>query len=132
MIGQAVNAVSVAIVRDGTVLLVRRANPPYAGFWTLPGGRLDTGESSEAAARREIAEELGLVLSELTPLTRLAATTGWRLQVFAANWPGGDVRPSREVADWRWAAAGSLAGLETTPGLTGVIELALRELPSVT
>lgn len=55
----------VAIVRDGALLLIRRGRPPEAGCWSLPGGKVDPGEPTEAAARREIAEELGLALGAL-------------------------------------------------------------------
>jgi len=55
----------VAIVRDGKLLLIRRARPPEAGCWSLPGGKVDLGEPTEATARREIAEELGLELGAL-------------------------------------------------------------------
>src|SRR5262249_47304886 len=51
---------SCAVVRrGGRVLLTRRANPPYAGFWDLPGGFLGAGETTETALRRELHEELG-------------------------------------------------------------------------
>ena len=55
----------VAILRDGKLLLIRRARPPEAGCWSLPGGKVDLWERAEAAARREIAEELGVRLGAL-------------------------------------------------------------------
>jgi ADP-ribose pyrophosphatase YjhB (NUDIX family) len=45
------------VIRDGEVLLVRRAHPPNAGKWALPGGKIEFGESIEAAAVRELLEE---------------------------------------------------------------------------
>lgn len=50
----------VALVRNGHLLLIRRGRAPEAGCWSLPGGKVDFGERTEAAARREIAEELGV------------------------------------------------------------------------
>ncbi|MEC9345894.1 MAG: NUDIX hydrolase [Pseudomonadota bacterium] len=47
-------------LRDGKVLLVRRANPPDAGLWGFPGGKMETGESIAEAAVRELAEETGV------------------------------------------------------------------------
>lgn len=55
--------VAVAILRHGEVLVARRAYPPaVAGQWELPGGKVDAAETVEAAAAREIAEELGCVV----------------------------------------------------------------------
>ena len=55
----------VAILRDHALLLIRRARAPEAGCWSLPGGKVDLWEATEAAARREIAEEIGLELGAL-------------------------------------------------------------------
>jgi 8-oxo-dGTP diphosphatase len=55
----------VAILRDRQLLLIRRARPPEAGCWSLPGGKVDLWERTEEAARREIAEELGVKLGAL-------------------------------------------------------------------
>lgn len=48
------------IVREGRLLVGRRPNGPLAGLWEFPGGKVEAGESVEAAAVRESAEELGL------------------------------------------------------------------------
>ena len=53
-------AVSAAIFRDGKILLVRRARFPAKGFYSLPGGRVEFGESLHAALSREIGEETAL------------------------------------------------------------------------
>jgi ADP-ribose pyrophosphatase YjhB (NUDIX family) len=57
--------VGVAIVREGSLLLIRRLKAPEAGCWGLPGGKVDFGETLEAAARRETIEELGVDLGKL-------------------------------------------------------------------
>jgi 8-oxo-dGTP diphosphatase len=56
--------VAAAIVRDGGVLVARRTHPPsLAGKWELPGGKVEAGESDEAALIRECREELGVTVS---------------------------------------------------------------------
>ena len=55
--------------REGHVLLVRRRNPPHAGEWGFPGGRLELGETLEAGALRELQEETGLTGRACAPFT---------------------------------------------------------------
>jgi 8-oxo-dGTP diphosphatase len=55
------------VIFDGNarVLLIRRKNEPFKGEYALPGGFIDVGETTEAACRREVREEVGLELSRL-------------------------------------------------------------------
>lgn len=55
-------AAVVVVARDNRILMVRRANPPGYGLWSVPGGYVDRGEVVEAAAAREVQEETGLVV----------------------------------------------------------------------
>ena len=58
-------AVSVALKRGDTLLLVKRANEPAKDQWAFPGGRVERGEKLEAAARRELREETGMQAAEI-------------------------------------------------------------------
>jgi len=121
------DAASVALIEGTRVLLVRRARPPAQGLWTLPGGRLEAGETAEQCAAREIGEELGLRVGRLRPVTQLSVGEARRflLQVFATETFAGEVTPSDEIADWRWVPAHAPAGLATTPGLGDVLARAM-------
>jgi 8-oxo-dGTP diphosphatase len=125
-------AVSAAIFRDDQVLLVRRARSPAKGFYSLPGGRVEFGESLHAALLREIDEETGLGIE-------IAGLAGWRevlpgaaggghylIMSFAARWIAKEPVLNEELDDFKWLAPDALGDLKLTGGLTEVIEAARR------
>jgi ADP-ribose pyrophosphatase YjhB (NUDIX family) len=119
-------AASVAIVRQHDLLLIQRNRPPSEGLWTLPGGRLEGGETAEQCAIRELKEELGLDVFALRPLIVLRHGQ-YRLQTFATQaYDGEIVADAAEIRDWRWVRPAQLGSLETTPGLRDVVEAAFR------
>lgn len=73
-----------------------------------------------AGALREIHEELGLRLHKLVPVTQLQVSDAYQLIVFAARMPPQIVRPSDEIADFRWVMPDAMDHLQTTPGLAEV------------
>lgn len=116
------NAASVALLRAGQVLLIQRARAPWEGAWSLPGGRLEPGETAEDCAARELREELGLRVAALRPVARLVlGESRFRLQVFGTEVFDGDVVPNDEIAAWQWVRRGEEAGLSTTPHLSEVL-----------
>jgi 8-oxo-dGTP diphosphatase len=119
-------AASVALIRDDTVLLIQRAFEPFRGAWTLPGGRLESGETAEQAALREIREEVGLTAGALQPLLVLpiGERGELRLQVFVAGSFSGEIVPSDEVTDWAWIRPAAARTLTTTPDLAMVLDRA--------
>lgn len=125
-------AVSGAIFRDGKVLLVRRARSPARGFYSLPGGRVEFGESLHTALHREIDEETGLRVEIL-------GLAGWRevlpgngggghylIMSFAARWTAREPVLNDEHDDFRWIDPGGIGDLKVTGGLQQVIEAARR------
>jgi 8-oxo-dGTP diphosphatase len=124
------NAASVAIVRENRVLLIKRAYAPYQHLWTLPGGRIEPGETIEQCAIREIAEELGLVIRNPRPVMEqlLGRAEDFRLAVFATHDFSGQLRPSDEVADHKWMDPAAIIGMRTTSRLDDVLARAFAVL----
>ena len=58
--------VGIVVFDHENVLLVRRANPPREGHWSIPGGKQQLGETIQEAAHREVQEETGIILGQLT------------------------------------------------------------------
>src|SRR5688572_14874161 len=89
-----IGGVSGLIVRDGKVLLVRRAKPPYTGRWSLPGGGVAPGETLEAAVRREVREETGLEIDVGTVAGSSQVSVGsdvYAVVAFHAEITGGEL-----------------------------------------
>lgn len=122
------NAASVAIISGGAVLLVKRARAPYRHYWTLPGGRMEAGESAQACARREVAEELGLELGALVPVATVPGGADYELAVFAGAPATGVPTPSEEISAWRWVPPGETGTLRITPELPEVLARAVAAL----
>jgi 8-oxo-dGTP diphosphatase len=124
-------AVSAAIFRDGKVLLVRRARSPGKGVYSLPGGRVEYGESLHTALAREVDEETGLKIEIL-------GLAGWRevlpgdsatgghyvIMSFAARWVGQEPVLNEEHDDFKWLQVGHFGDLKLTDGLLEVVEAA--------
>ena len=127
-------AVSAAIFRDDKILLVRRARSPARGFYSLPGGRVEFGETLHAAVHREVDEETSLKI-EIVDLAGwrevVPGTTGgghYLIMSFAARWIWGEPVLNGELDDFRWLAPDALGDLKITAGLQEIIQSARRLL----
>jgi ADP-ribose pyrophosphatase YjhB (NUDIX family) len=126
-------AVSAAIIRDGKVLIVRRARPPAYGVFTLPGGGVEAGETLHQAIIREVMEETALTIEPLglagyrEAIARDADGKVERHFVilpFAARLIAGEIALNEELAEARWLVPSELAGLATTEGLAEIVRAA--------
>ncbi|MGE3288015.1 MAG: NUDIX domain-containing protein [Pseudonocardia sp.] len=109
--------VGTALVRDGRVLAAQRAEPAsHAGWWELPGGSVEPGESEPDAVARECREELGTdVVPGLRLGTDLPISVGL-LRVYTATLePGAPPPRALEHAELRWVGPGGIDALPWLP-----------------
>lgn len=130
-------AVSAAIVRDGQVLIVRRARAPAAGIYTLPGGGVETGETLHEAIVREVREETALDIEPVALAGHrevIVRDAQGRIErhfvilAFAARWLAGEPKLNRELAEAHWLRPTALKDLHTTEGLAEIVASAFERL----
>jgi 8-oxo-dGTP diphosphatase len=126
-------AASAAIFRDSKVLLIERAKGALAGYWSLPGGHIEPGETARAAAVREVKEETS-VEAELTDLVDVhevvlrgvseAVTAHYLIVVFCGRWRSGTPSPGGDAAAARFVSLDSLDRFKLTSNAAPLIRRA--------
>lgn len=125
--------VGAIVFHEGNVLLIERGQEPLKGWWTVPGGLVETGERLQSAVRREILEETGL---EIRPLC--AAVIFERIMPggdggtefhyvivdYLCELAGGTLRAGSDVARAEWVPLDQIGSLKMAPGTPPVIERA--------
>lgn len=112
-----------AVVHDdtGRLLLVRRVNPPGAGLWSIPGGKVEPGEDDAAAVIREVREETGLVVTpgEVVGQVRRPAPGGgvFLITDLVCRAVDGTLHAGDDASAADWFDARQLASLPVVPGL---------------
>lgn len=119
-------AVGGVVVRDGAVLLVRRGRGVAVGRWSLPGGRLEPGESLVEAVVRELREETGLDVQVDGLCGVVERRGGDHHYVILDYWcradPNGVPRAGDDAADVVWARRGDLDRLDLVDGLVDFLD----------
>ena len=119
------------------ILLIERGGEPLKGWWSLPGGVLETGETLADGVRREVKEETGLNVEPeqmIEVFERIMRDAEGRPEYhyvlidYICRWTGGALQPADDCADARWATRRDCASMRITEGTLTVIEKAWERL----
>lgn len=123
-------AASIAVFRDGKVLLAERAKAPARGLYSLPGGRIERGERLEEAVLRELSEEVGIsarvigFVDHVEHIERNAegdVTAHAVICAFAGHWESGEPTLSDEASALVWVDPLAPGDLPMTRGLPDIL-----------
>ncbi|HEX5228533.1 MAG TPA: NUDIX hydrolase [Bryobacteraceae bacterium] len=129
--------VGALIFETGKILLVERGKEPLKGYWSIPGGIVETGEKLEEAIRREVSEETGLdidpysmfeIFERIIPDGDGQPEYHYVLIDYLCRRVGGEPAPASDVSRVAWVAEQNLREFRLTEGTLGVIERAFAKL----
>ena len=111
------------ILRCGKILLIERGVQPFLGYWGIPGGGQEEGETLAETVKREIAEETGLEVNVVEKIGELVgAISGTPQHIFLCKPLSASLKPSLpEVTDVKWVAYEELSGLRIVPFLKDLL-----------
>jgi 8-oxo-dGTP diphosphatase len=121
-----------AVIKDegDRMLFILRGHEPGKGLWSIPGGRIEPGETDQEAVRREVSEETGLEVT-CGPLLGSVERPGLagaviEIRDYYADVIGGQLAAGDDAADARWVTAAEVADLDADGRLTDGLLNALR------
>jgi 8-oxo-dGTP diphosphatase len=125
------------IFEDGKILLVERGKEPLKGYWSIPGGIVETGEKLVEAIRREVAEETGLdvepysmfeIFERVIPDAEGKPEYHYVLIDYLCRRLAGEPVAASDVSRVEWVAEQNVREYRLTEGTLGVIEKAFAKL----
>ena len=127
-------ASAVVINAADNVLLIQRDSPPFEGYWSVPGGAIELGETPEEALKREVAEEcnieiqikrLNTVQSRIVRNDQDKITFHYVIVNYIASFAGGSLCAGSDARDARWVPVGQLSQFLLSDGVEDVIHQAM-------
>jgi ADP-ribose pyrophosphatase YjhB (NUDIX family) len=126
---------SIAVFKDRKVLLVKRGHAPFAGLWSLPGGKVEGDETPRQAACRELKEETGIEaeVEGIIDTVKVAAggpgdTMAYRLTVFYGRPISGSLKAGSDSVAAEWVHLDDIDALPMTEGAAELIWTAMHRL----
>jgi 8-oxo-dGTP diphosphatase len=127
------------VVRDGSVLLIRRGKEPLHGRWVVPGGTVELGETLEEALVREMEEETGLVVEPIEVLTvfdriqRAGDRVVYHYVIvdFLCRWRSGEAKAASDALEVAWARPDDLKHFDLPPKALEVVQDAFGRAQSL-
>ena len=117
-------SIAVCVLKEGKILLTKRANPPSQGLWSVPGGVIELGETIQEAAKRETYEECGIkievgavfnVENLIIPDERGNIQYHYIVTYLLAQHLSGEARPDSDALEVRWVTREELTNLDMSP-----------------
>jgi 8-oxo-dGTP diphosphatase len=125
--------IGAVLIRRGSILMAQRGKEPLKGWWSLPGGLVETGESLKDAVKREVLEETGLqvepsrvfeIFERIMRDSAGAPEYHYILIDYLCDVTGGKLCPGDDVCMVEWVKRADLPKLQITEGTLAVIERA--------
>ena len=128
---KSIDCVGVICFRGDDVLLIKRGTAPRKGEWSIPGGRIEAGETKRDAALRELFEETQVMAAledKVAVIDAQFEDFNYRLHDYAARWISGEPQFGDDAADARFVPPAELDALGMWPKTREVIETARKSL----
>ena len=125
------HCVGVICVRGDKVLVIQRGTAPRKGEWSIPGGRIEDGESEQAAALRELLEETGVTATlgpKIDTIPALFEGFNYMLHDYAATWVSGEPQAGDDAAQAKFVPISDIPALNMWPKTEQVILAAYKRL----
>lgn len=117
-------SMAACVFKDDKILIIRRANPPSQGMWSLPGGMIELGETIQETTKREVEEECGieidvgdvfLVRNLIVPDDKRDIQFHYIVTWMLAHYKSGEARPGSDAMDTKWVTAEELNKYDMSP-----------------
>ena len=128
--------VGALVLKEGRMLLVKRSQEPSKGKWSVPGGRLELGETISEAVKREVLEECGVqieIVRILNVMDNILRDDDGRIRYhfvlidLLANYLSGEPEAQSDAEECRWVTPAELAKVDMNPRLRDVIMRAIQQ-----